>query len=219
MIDSLKGSGDGAARTQQAAAELLRMQMMQSSLSLLGATPSSQQAALPMLASLASSVPSTPYPPLPALPGSGASAQSSAQAPAGAASQTATTSGSGEVVNTDNIEKSAERFLGTPYLFGGEGPAGIDCSSFVQQVFKANQIDLPRTAREQSQLGSEVAAGDLKRGDLLFFHTYASYPSHVGIYLGDGKMIHASSVKGEVTVSNINSDYYRSRFMGAKRMA
>ena len=52
----------------------------------------------------------------------------------------------------------------------------------------------------------------------MFFHTYASYPSHVGIYLGDGKMIHASSGKGEVAVSDLNSGYYRSRYIGAKRV-
>jgi cell wall-associated NlpC family hydrolase len=80
-------------------------------------------------------------------------------------------------------------------------------------------VALPRTAREQAKVGSEVADGDLRKGDLVFFHTYASYPSHVGIYLGDGKMIHASSGKGEVIVSDMNSDYYRSRFMGAKRVA
>ena len=68
-------------------------------------------------------------------------------------------------------------------------------------------------------VGSDVAPGDLRKGDLVFFHTYASYPSHVGIYLGDGKMIHASSGKGEVTVSDLNSDYYRSRYLGAKRVA
>jgi cell wall-associated NlpC family hydrolase len=89
----------------------------------------------------------------------------------------------------------------------------------VQKVFKELQINLPRTAREQSKVGTDVAQGDLRKGDLVFFHTYASYPSHVGIYLGDGKMIHASSGKGEVTVSNLNSDYYQSRFLGAKRVA
>lgn len=119
----------------------------------------------------------------------------------------------------DEIGSTAERFIGTPYRFGGEGPKGIDCSSFVQQVFREHQISLPRTAREQIQVGNEVAAGELKKGDLVFFHTYASYPSHVGIYLGDGKMIHASSAKGEVTVSDMNSAYYRSRFLGAKRLA
>ena len=89
----------------------------------------------------------------------------------------------------------------------------------MQQVFREHEIELPRTAREQILVGKEVAEGDLQKGDLVFFQTYASYPSHVGIYLGEGKMMHASSGKGEVTVSDLNSEYYRSRYLGAKRVA
>jgi cell wall-associated NlpC family hydrolase len=122
-------------------------------------------------------------------------------------------------VEEGGIEKTAFGFLGTPYLFGGEGPSGIDCSSFVQQVFGKHDIALPRTAREQIKVGRDVPPEDLRKGDLVFFSTYASYPSHVGIYLGDGKMIHASSHKGQVVVSELNSDYYRSRFLGARRLA
>ena len=200
---------------QAAAAELLRIEMMHSSLSLSGidaeAPPPSGLAGLETflsgLAGQCQLVPAGKAAPAGAPHGDAAllSELTEADAPA-----TATKGG--------DIEKTAEEFLGTPYRFGGEGPKGIDCSSFVQQVFREHQIDLPRTAREQSGVGSDVAQGDLKKGDLIFFHTYASYPSHVGIYLGDGKMIHASSAKGEVTVSDINSDYYRSHFMGAKRI-
>lgn len=120
---------------------------------------------------------------------------------------------------TNGITRTASQYLGTPYRFGGQSAAGIDCSSFVQKVFHAHQIELPRTAREQVNVGQDVPMSELREGDLVFFHTYASYPSHVGIYLGDGKMIHASSGKGEVTISDLNSDYYRSRFVGAKRVA
>ncbi len=79
-------------------------------------------------------------------------------------------------------------------------------------------MSLPRTAREQFGMGAEVAPGDLQKGDLIFFRTYASYPSHVGIYLGNNKMIHASSKDRRVVVSPINTYYYRSRFIGAKRI-
>jgi hypothetical protein len=79
-------------------------------------------------------------------------------------------------------------------------------------------VSLPRTAREQYWVGEKVEPYDLQKGDLLFFHTYASYPSHVGIYLGDNKMIHASSRDRKVVISPITS-YYRSRFIGAKRLA
>lgn len=116
------------------------------------------------------------------------------------------------------LKKTAYSFLGTRYRFGGTSRNGIDCSGFVQNVFKELQVPLPRTAREQYWVGEKVDPYDLQKGDLLFFHTYAPYPSHVGIYLGDNKMIHASSRDHKVVISPITS-YYRSRFIGAKRLA
>ncbi len=116
------------------------------------------------------------------------------------------------------LNKTAYSFLGTRYRFGGTSRKGIDCSGFVQNVFRQLEVDLPRTAREQYWIGEKVEQYDLQKGDLLFFRTYAPYPSHVGIYLGDNKMIHASSRDRRVVISPITS-YYRSRFIGAKRMA
>jgi len=116
------------------------------------------------------------------------------------------------------LKKAAYGFLGTRYRFGGNSRAGIDCSSFVQKVFREQDVTLPRTAREQFEVGTTVAPGDLQKGDLVFFSTYASYASHVGIYLGNNKMIHASP-RGGVVVSPVNTSYYRSRFLGAKRIA
>lgn len=125
-------------------------------------------------------------------------------------------------LNVDGVQelkKSAYGFLGTRYRFGGTSRAGgIDCSGFVQKVFREVEVSLPRTAREQFQVGSVVAPGDLQKGDLIFFSTYASYPSHVGIYLGNNKMIHASSRDRRVVISAMNTSYYRSRFLGAKRI-
>jgi peptidoglycan DL-endopeptidase LytE len=118
------------------------------------------------------------------------------------------------------LKKSAYGFLGTRYRFGGSSrESGIDCSSFVQKVFREIDVSLPRTAREQFEVGKTVAPGDLQRGDLIFFSTYASYASHVGIYLGNNKMIHASSRDRRVVISPMNTAYYRSRFLGAKRIA
>lgn len=117
------------------------------------------------------------------------------------------------------LKKSAYGFLGTRYRFGGNSKSGIDCSSFVQQVFREQEVSLPRTAREQFEVGSAVSPGDLQKGDLIFFSTYASYASHVGIYLGNNKMIHASSRDRRVVISPMNTSYYRSRFLGAKRIA
>ncbi|WP_170232799.1 LysM peptidoglycan-binding domain-containing protein [Desulfuromonas acetexigens] len=120
--------------------------------------------------------------------------------------------------NASIFEKTALSFLNTPYRFGGNGKNGIDCSAFVQKVFREFDLKLPRTAREQYTLGTRVPKGDLQLGDLIFFQTYAKYPSHVGIYLGDDKMIHASSRNRGVVVSSINSNYFRKRFIGAKRL-
>jgi len=125
-------------------------------------------------------------------------------------------------LKTDNVKmlkSKAYGFLGTHYRFGGSSSKATDCSGFVQQVFREMAVSLPRTAREQYEVGSEVAPGDLQKGDLVFFRTYASYPSHVGIYLGDSKMIHASSRDRRVVISTMNTSYYRSRFIGAKRIA
>jgi len=117
-----------------------------------------------------------------------------------------------------DIYKYAVGLLGTKYSFGGTSINGIDCSSFVQHVFELAGFKLPRTAREQARYGYFVRKENLKPGDLLFFATYASFPSHVGIYIGDGKMIHASSKGGRVEIANINEDYYVRRFLFAKRI-
>lgn len=124
-------------------------------------------------------------------------------------------------LKTDNVKmlkKTAYGFLGTRYRFGGSSRNGLDCSAFVQKVFHELEVSLPRSAREQFEIGNRVAPGDLQKGDLVFFRTYASYPSHVGIYLGDNRMIHASSRDRRVVVSSINTPYYRARFIGAKRI-
>lgn len=117
------------------------------------------------------------------------------------------------------LKSKAYGFLGTHYRFGGSSLKGIDCSAFVQQVFREMAVSLPRTAREQYQVGFDVAQGDLQKGDLVFFRTYASYPSHVGIYLGNSKMIHASSRDRKVVISTMDTPYYRARFIGAKRIS
>ncbi|BCS55137.1 C40 family peptidase [Geobacter sp. SVR] len=118
----------------------------------------------------------------------------------------------------NKLKKTAYTFLGARYRFGGNSRAALDCSSFTQQVFRELAVSLPRTAREQFSVGSEVQRGDLRKGDLVFFQTYARFPSHVGIYLGDRKMIHASSRDHRVVISSMDTPYYLSRYLGARRI-
>jgi cell wall-associated NlpC family hydrolase len=117
------------------------------------------------------------------------------------------------------LKKTAYSFLGARYQFGGSSRNALDCSSFVQQVFRDMSVSLPRTAREQYTVGDVVLPSNLQKGDLVFFHTYARFPSHVGIYLGGNKMIHASSRDRRVVISSFNTPYYLSRFIGAKRIS
>lgn len=130
----------------------------------------------------------------------------------------------GPRVYAEGIEPNSEIYryavglLGTRYRFGGESINGIDCSYFVQNVFELAGYKMPRTAREQARYGYFVRKEDIKPGDLLFFATYAPFPSHVGIYIGDGKMIHASSKGHKVEVTSIYQDYYQKRFLFAKRI-
>jgi cell wall-associated NlpC family hydrolase len=95
----------------------------------------------------------------------------------------------------------------------------MDCSSFVQKVFRIFDVDLPRTTREQFQVGYAVAREALAIGDLIFFKRgQARRPGHVGIYLGNGQFIHTSLRKQRVQVNSLESRYFAARFIGAKRI-
>jgi len=108
-------------------------------------------------------------------------------------------------------------YLGVPYVFGGTSPYGFDCSGYVQYVFAKAGINLPRTADVQYEVGTPVSTAELIPGDLVFFETYTYGASHVGIYVGDGNFIHASSSRG-VTVSSLGQAYYSSHYIGARRI-
>lgn len=113
----------------------------------------------------------------------------------------------------------ALQFLGTPYVWGGEDlEKGADCSGFTQSVFKEFGVDLSRTAYRQSKQGVAVDVEDLQPGDLLCFKTADYAPvTHAAIYLGDGKFVHASSSKGKVTVSTLNS-WWKDHLVTARRV-
>ena len=115
-----------------------------------------------------------------------------------------------------SLTRSAMRFIGTPYVFGGTSPSGFDCSGYTQHVFAMLGISLPRTADAQFYAGHPTVGG-LTTGDLVFFQTYEPGPSHVGIYLGGGRFIHSSS--HGVMISALAQSYWASRYLGAKRVA
>jgi len=115
------------------------------------------------------------------------------------------------------ITTTAMRYLGVPYSWGGTSYGGVDCSGFVWAVFAKNGIELPRMADGQFETGHHVRVADLRPGDLVFFQTYAPGASHVGIYIGGGRFVHASSSDG-VRVDQLAEDYYASRFIGARRL-
>jgi|688.fasta_scaffold203677_2 cell wall-associated NlpC family hydrolase len=139
------------------------------------------------------------------------------QAPKRVAS-TVATSGNASV-SGDALMKTAYGWLGTRYVYGGTSRSGVDCSAFVGAVYRAHGINLPRTSAEQYRRGTPVSRGELRTGDLVFFRTRGgSRVSHVGIYIGDNKFIHASSGGRQVRI-NALTGYYSQRYVGAKRIS
>jgi len=117
------------------------------------------------------------------------------------------------------LVSSAYDLIGTPYIYGDIGKKGFDCSGFTYSLY-LNQLDikLPRSSYEQVDIGSKVDKSDLVPGDLLFFNTIGKRISHVGIYIGEGNMIHASSGKAQVRIDSINKGYYNQRYVTARRI-
>ncbi len=115
---------------------------------------------------------------------------------------------------------NALSLTGVKYKYGGSSPeAGFDCSGFVRYVFQqAASLTLPHSTRALSQLGQAIPIGQLKPGDLVFFDTLKSAFSHVGIYLGDNRFIHAPSSGGAINVVDMKDAYWAKRFNGARRI-
>ena len=114
----------------------------------------------------------------------------------------------------------AESFLGMKYRRGGTNvKTGLDCSAYVQKVFRMVGLDLPRTAREQFGVGMEVARDALRLGDLVFFkRSQTKRPAHVGIYIGNDQFIHSSTTKRKIRVDSLNTRYFSARFIGGRRI-
>ncbi|PKN05976.1 MAG: peptidoglycan endopeptidase, partial [Deltaproteobacteria bacterium HGW-Deltaproteobacteria-7] len=113
--------------------------------------------------------------------------------------------------------KVATGYIGAPYRFGGSSLKGIDCSSFVQKIYRIFDIQLPRNAAQQSKVGISISRENLTQGDLVFFHTKRSL-GHVGIYIGNNEFVHASSKSKGVRIDSLETPYYQKRFQRAVRV-
>jgi cell wall-associated NlpC family hydrolase len=122
----------------------------------------------------------------------------------------------------NNLEWNAKSFLGTPYVWGATGPSTFDCSGFTQWVYRDAGINIPRVSREQAKVGEYVRYENLQRGDMVFFDTKrrrSGRVTHVGIYLGNGNFIHASSAGKKVVIYNFNKKpFYKKRFLWGRRV-
>lgn len=115
--------------------------------------------------------------------------------------------------------KSAHRLIGKKYVYGDTGNKGYDCSGLTYSLFLNSMgIEIPRNSSAQSTIGIKVDKSGLAPGDLLFFTTSGKGISHVGIYIGEGNMIHASSSKAKVSIDSIEDNYFAQRYVTARRV-
>jgi cell wall-associated NlpC family hydrolase len=112
---------------------------------------------------------------------------------------------------------AAESRIGAPYRYGGAGPEAFDCSGLVAYAYGKAGVDLPRTAAQQFAIARPVPRRDLRPGDLVFFRLSGRDVSHVGIYAGDGRFVHAPQTGGRVRIEDLDDDWFRERYAGAGR--
>lgn len=120
----------------------------------------------------------------------------------------------------EEIVKYAKQYLGSKYVYGGSSPKGFDCSGFTMYVYKQFGVSLSHSATAQSKIGTSIKKENLQLGDLVFFSDYKTFKGigHCGIYIGDGKFIHASTEKTGVITSSLNSGSYIKRYVKATRL-
>ena len=117
------------------------------------------------------------------------------------------------------VIRTATSLLGTPYRFGGTTPAGFDCTGYIAYVFRnAAGMDLPRRSVDQVRSGEAITPIAMQPGDLVYFRIEREKSLLVGIYLGEGRFIHAPSTNGAVNTQSLGVTYWRTRFLGARRM-
>lgn len=123
-----------------------------------------------------------------------------------------------EVIEGQKIVDTAMLYLGTPYVWGGTTERGFDCSGFVQYVYKECGYTINRTAADIYENGTYVEKANLEIGDAICFSSHTESIGHVGIYIGNGQFIHASSGSGCVIISELSEDYYTARYIGARHI-
>lgn len=122
-----------------------------------------------------------------------------------------------EAATQNELTTAAYKYIGVPYLYGGTTTRGLDCSGYTQLVYKQMGISINRTTTTQYKQGTAVSKNNLQVGDLVFFNTFGSGVSHVGIYVGNNKFTHAGTSTG-VTTASLGSSYWAQRYIGAKRI-
>lgn len=130
---------------------------------------------------------------------------------------------SSEVTNSiagDELLLQALSLIGIAYKFGGSTPMrGLDCSGFIRYIFKQSlRLNMPRTAAEQAHVGIPIKKQELQAGDLVFFNTRGRVNSHVGLYLGEDKFIHAPRTGKQIEIDSLKSSYWAKRYNGARRI-
>lgn len=116
------------------------------------------------------------------------------------------------------ITSLAKQLSNVPYVWGGSSPNGFDCSGYIYYIFHYFNLELPRMADEQYEVGLSIKRSELQEGDLVYFSTYLPGPSHVGLYIGGNKFIHASSAAGKVIITPLTAAYYQANYIGARRV-
>ena len=120
----------------------------------------------------------------------------------------------------DQLIGSAMSLLGVAYRFGGTSPTtGMDCSAFMQYIFRRTmQVNLPRTSSEQAKVGTQVSRSALQPGDMVFFNTSGRRISHVGLYIGNDRFIHAPRTGKNIEITSLSNKYWTSRYVTARRV-